>query len=191
MKHNSVFRFALGAIRYPSQAWRRLREIARILSAPSVDTDVASDAPPDVELIPVTPDSPDHATVIAMYVDNPSPYVNGPTSEEQLQDDLARGDRFYLLRNEKGEYVGVRGFDPSKSRLQNTVTDYRHRGGGYQLVAGKKLMAMLAAEGFTEFHSTVMKKNTRIQRMMRAVGWEMTPDPDNPDLIRAVLKYKK
>lgn len=72
--------------------------------------------------------------------------------------------------------------------LQNTITDYRHRGKGYQLAAGVKLRMLLANDGHTEFRAAVLRTNTRIQRTMKASGWEMEPDPDNPDLIRGTLR---
>jgi len=149
---------------------------------------VASDALADVELIPVESDESLQGILIAMYSDNPSPFVEGPKSAELLQENLGRGLRFFLIVNGEKEYVGARAFNPSMKTLQNTVTDYRHRGKGYQLAAGSKLMKFLAKEGHTEFHALVLRTNTRIQRTMHAAGWEMEPDPDNPNMIRGTLR---
>jgi len=188
MNPHSRLRFGLGIIRHPSQAWRRIREITRIAFAPSLSDRVPADALADVEVIPVVMDKSLQERLVAMYVDNPSPFVFGPKSTERLQEKIDRGIRFFLVRNSKGEYVGARAFVPSKKMLQNTVTDYRHRGKGYQLAAGRKLMKLLANEGYNEFHALVLRTNTRIQRTMQTAGWEMEPDPDNPNMIRAILR---
>lgn len=160
-------------------------------SAPSVSNKVSSDVLADVDVIAVASDESLQEGLVAMYVDNPSPYVRGPKSIQQLQEKLNRGIRYYLVVNDKGEYVGARAFDPSKKTLRNTVTDYHHRGKGYQVAAGHKLRRLLADEGHTEFRATVLRTNTRIQRTMQASGWEMEPDPNNPDLILGTLRLDK
>ena len=184
MNPHSRLRFVLGIIRHPSQAWRRIREVVRMVAAPSLSDKVPSDVYADVELIPIVSDQSLRERLVAMYLDNPSPFVFGPKSTDKLQENLDRGIRYFLVVNRKGEYVGARSFDPSKKMLQYTVTDYRHRGKGYQLAAGDKLVKLLAKEGYTKFHALVLRTNTRIQRTMQAAGWEMEPDPDKPHMIR-------
>ena len=191
MNPHSRLRFVLGIARHPSQAWRRIREATRIALAPSLSARVPSDALADVEVIPVVTDKSLQERLVAMYVDNPSPFVFGPKSIERLQEKKDRGIRFFLVRNSRGEYVGARAFVPSKKTLQNTVTDYRHRGKGCQVAAGRKLMKLLANEGYNEFHALILRTNTRIQRTMHAAGWDMEPDPDNPDLIRGTLRLDR
>lgn len=188
MNPHSRLRFVLGIVRHPSQAWRRIREVTRIALAPSLSDRVPSGALADVEVIPVVTDESLQERLVAMYVDNPSPFVFGPKSTERLQEKIDRGIRFFLVRNSEGEYVGARAFVPSKKMLQNTITDYRHRGKGYQLAAGRKLMRLLANEGYNEFHALVLRTNTRIQRTMQTAGWEMEPDPNNPNMIRGILR---
>ena len=188
MNPHSKLRFVLGIIRHPSQAWPRFREIIRIVFAPSLSDSVPSDASADVELIPVVSDESLQERLVAMYLDNPSPFVFGPKTTEQLQENLDLGIRFFLVVNSKEEFVGARAFNPSMKTLQNTITDYHHRGKGYQLAAGDKLKKLLAKEGYTELHALVLRTNTRIQRTMQAAGWEMEPDPDNPKMIRGTLR---
>ena len=191
MNPHSKLKFVLGIIRHPSQAWRRIRELIQMASAPSLSDRVPSDALADVEVIPVVSDQSLRERLVAIYMDNPSPFSRGPMSMEELQEKLDRGIRFFLVENSKGEYVGVRAFDPSKKTLRNIVTDYHHRGKGYQLAAGHKLRKLLASEGYTEFHATMLRTNTRIQREMQAAGWKMEPDPDNPDLILGTLRLDR
>lgn len=191
MNPHSRLRFGLGIARHPSQAWRRIREITRIALAPSLSDRVPSDALADVEVVPVVMDKSLQERLVAMYVDNPSSFVFGPKSTERLQEKIDRGIRFFLVRNSRREYVGARAFDPSKKTLQYTVTEYRSRGKGYQLSAGDKLRKLLAKEGHMEFRATVLRTNTRIQRTMHAAGWDMEPDPDNPDLIRGTLRLHR
>ena len=188
MNRHSRLIFALGAIRHPRQAWRRFRELAQIAIAPSLGDRVPSDALADVELIPVESDESLQGILIAMYSDNPSPFVIAPKSAENLQEYLGSGIQFFLIVNGEKEYVGARAFNPSTKMLLGSVTDYRHRGKGYQLAAGIKLRNFLAKEGHTEFHALVLCTNTRMQRNMHAAGWEMEPDPDNPDMIRGTLR---
>ena len=188
MNPHSKLKFFLGIIRHPSQSWRRIQELMRIVCAPSLSVSVPSGVLTDVEVIPVLADESLQERLVAMYVDNPSPYANGPKSTEQLQEELACGIRFFMFENRKGEFVGARAFDPTTKTVQYAVTDFRHRGKGYQLAAGHKLKKLLAYEGHTELRATVLRRNTRIQRVMQAAGWEMEPDPDNPDLIRGTLR---
>ena len=72
--------------------------------------------------------------------------------------------------------------------LQNAITNFNHRGKGYQVAAGYNLMMMLAAEGLDEIGTTVMRSNSRMQRLMISRGWLMKPDDQDPDLIRGVLR---
>lgn len=143
---------------------------------------------PDVGLIPVSSDTRHQEILVTLYADNPSPYVYGPKSIEQLRANLARGIQYYLVTNSDGDIVGCRGFDSSKMSLQNTVTAYQFRGNGYQLAAGLQLIKILAEAGHTEFRSAVLRSNTRIQRTMRAAGWTLEPDPADPDLLRGVYR---
>jgi hypothetical protein len=123
-----------------------------------------------------------------MYMDNPSPYVHGPKTAEQLQEKLVQGIQFFLIVNCGGEFVGARAFEPGRKTLQNSVTDFRHRGNGYQLASGPRLRKIPAKAGHTEFLVAVLRTNTRVQRSLRAAGWKMKPHPDDPDLIRGTLR---
>jgi hypothetical protein len=191
MNPHGNLKFVLSIIRHPRQAWPRIRELTRMASAPSLSNRVPSDNLANVEMLPVVSDEALRARLVAMYTDNPSPYVRGPLSIEQLQEKLDRGIRYYLVTNRKGEYVGARAFDPSKKMLRNTVSDFRHRGKGYQLAAGKKLRELLANEGYTEFRAAVLRTNTRIQRQMEAAGWKMAPDPNDPNLVLGTLRLDR
>jgi hypothetical protein len=188
MNPHSNLKFVFSIFVHPSQAWRRIRELKQMASEPSLDNKVPSDAPPDVELIPVSSDASLQEELVAVYGNNPSPYVQGPKSIGQLQEKLDRGIRYFLVRNSEGETVGARAFDPSKKMLRNSVSDYRHRGKGYHLAGGRELRKLLASEGHTEFRAIVLRSNTRVQRTMQAAGWVMKPDPDNADLILATLR---
>jgi len=190
MNPHSNLKFVLGIFLRPSQAWQRIRELKRMAAEPSLSNKVPSDALPDVEVIPVSSDESLQNRLVAMYQDNPSPYVRGPKSIEQLQEKLDRGIKYFLVLNDKGEYVGARAFDPGKNMLRNSVSDYYHRGKGYHLAGGRELRKILAREGYTEFRAIVLRTNTRVQRTMQAAGWEMEPDPDNPDLIHATLRLE-
>ena len=95
MKSHSKLRFFLGIIRYPSQAWRRIRELTRIVSAPSLGDKVPSDVLTDIQVIPVGSDPSLQEKLVAMYMDNPSPFVNGPKSTEQLREEKDRGISFF------------------------------------------------------------------------------------------------
>lgn len=190
MNPHSKLRFVLGIIRHPGQAWRRIRELLRIATSPSLSAVVPADALVDVEVIPVESDEKLQDKLVAMYMDNPSPYVHGPKTIEQLQEKLAHGIQFFLIVNSKGECVGARAFDANRKTLQNAVTDFHHRGNGYQLASGPKIRELLAKEGHTEFHVTVLRTNTRVLRTMQAAGWEIEPHSDDPDLIRGTLRLK-
>ncbi len=102
VKPHSIFRFILGVIRHPSQAWKRIREVTRSVSAPSLSDTIQLEALADVEVIPVESDQLLQEKLVAMYMDNPSPFVYGPMSSEQLQEEKDRGIRFFLVRNNKG-----------------------------------------------------------------------------------------
>ena len=54
-------------------------------------------------------------------------------------------------------------------------------------VTKPKLRALLIEEGYREFRGVVMRSNTRMHRAMIASGWELRPDPDNPELLRGRL----
>jgi len=163
----------------------------RIATAPSLNVVVPSDALADVEVIPVASDEKLQEKLVTMYMNNPSPYVHGPKTREQLQVKLANGIQFFLVVNRNGEYVGARSFDPSRKSLQNAVIDYEHRGFGYLLASGPKIRNLLAKDGHTEFRVTVLRTNTRVQRTMQAAGWEMEPHPDDPDLICGTLRLDR
>lgn len=190
MKYHSRLRFALGAVRHPGEFWRRIREISRIVMAPPAGNEITAVAEVAVDLIPIGDDEFLRANVVRIYSENPSPFVHGSKTLEALRTSMEKGLRFFLIANREGELVGVRAFNPAKNRLQSTVTEYRHRGKGYQLAAGKKLMDLLYSEGHTEFHSIVLRSNTRIQRTMAVAGWKMEPDPKNPELLKCVIKRK-
>lgn len=191
MKSHNLVRFIGGLIRHPSQFLGRIRELRRIFSAPDMKATVPMDDKVDVDLVPVQSNKALQERLVLMYADNPSPYVFGPKSKEDLEKNLDRGVRYFLVTNSDGEYVGARAFDPNTKLLQSTVTDFRHRGHGYQVSAGFELMMMLADEGNTEVRANVMISNTRIQRAMIARGWKMSPDAENPELIRGVLNLKE
>lgn len=189
MNPHSNLKFVLGIFLHPSQVWRRIRELKQMATEPSLSKKVPSDAMPAVKVIPVSSDESLQYRLVAMYKDNPSPYVRGPKSIEQLQEKLDRGIRYFLVLNNKGEYVGARAFDPGKKMLRNAVSDYHHRGNGYYLAGDHELRKLLASEGYTELRAIVLRTNTRVRRTMQAAGWEMKPDPNNPDLIRATLRF--
>ena len=56
------------------------------------------------------------------------------------------------------------------------------------MAGGRKLREQLTAEGITEFRSIVLKSNTRVQRAMQAAGWDMEPDPNDSNILNAVLR---
>ena len=188
MKSNSTARFILGILRHPSQAFQRYRELRRIAKEPPLESQIPMDKFAYVELHEATENSELHEQLVELYANNPSPYVNGPMTIEKLRECLSRGVRYFLVANDKGDYVGARAFDPGKAFLQNAITDHRFRGKGYQVAAGHALLVLLAGEGYSEVGTTVFKSNSRMQRVMIARGWEMSPDAHNPELIRGVLK---
>lgn len=185
---HSIGKFALSIFRHPSETWRRFRELARIATAPPLEQRVSCDALPEVEVVPVLTDRALQEKLVAMYRDNLSPDVRGPQTIAELQERLDRGIRFYLIRSSDGDFVGARAFDPAKKLLRNTVTDFHHRSKGYQLAAGDKLRELLAREGHTEFRSIVLRRNTRMQRALQASGFELHPDPNDPNLIHGILR---
>ena len=191
MKSHNLVRFVAGLIRHPSQFRGRIRELRQISSAPDMKSTVSMDDMPSVDLVPVLSNKALQERLVSMYVDNPSPYVFGPRTIEALEEHLDRGVRYFLVTKDDGEYVGARAFDPNTKLSQSTVTDFRHRGHGYQVSAAHVLMIMLAGEGYTEIRANVMSSNTRMLRAMIARGYEMSPDAENPKLIRGVLSLKK
>jgi len=156
-----------------------------------METTVSIDDKVGVDLVPVKSNKPLQERLVSMYADNPSPYVTGPKTNEALEEDLNRGVRYFLITNDDGEYIGARAFDPNTKLLQSTVTDFRLRGHGYQVSAGYDLMMMLADEGYTEIRANVWSSNTRIQRAMIALGWRLSPDAENPELIRGVMNLTR
>ena len=184
-------RFVLGILRHPDQAWPRLREMYRIITAPPESSIVPTAVLPDVSLIPVTQTDALGATLVEMYAANPSPFVSGPTGLEELERSLNRGIRYFLVANDRREIVGARAFDPQLKLLQSIVTDYRFRGHGYQLGAGKVLIGLLAKEGHEELRVAVYRGNTRMLRTLAAEGWQLKADPANPALIVGTLYQGK
>ena len=183
-----VVRFALGILRHPAQARLRLRELSRILRAPGVSRPVTSHGPPpQVEVVPVTGLDAVGQELVGIYARNPSPFVSGPATLDELAVALAAGVRYFLVLNAAGAAVGVRGFDPKSKRLLSAVTDFPYRGQGYHLVAAAKVRATLAREGHREFRSAVLRSNTRMRRAMTAAGWHLSPDPVNRNLLRGTL----
>ena len=163
-------------------------ETFRILAAPPLGKEISFDSLAEVELVPVTASDSLGEQLVELYDCNPSPFVSGPTDLERLTELLNRDMRYYLVMNSVGQVVGARAFDPVSQMLLHTVTDYHHRGNGYQFGAGKKLMRHLAEEGFHEFRAAVYRSNTRIQRNMAAAGWEMESHPDNPGIVRGKIR---
>ncbi len=183
-----VLRFALGIVRHPRQARQRLRELLRIAAAPSVNKAIAADSEPaKVRLIPVTAPDGLGEQLVGIYRRNPSPFVAGPVTLEELRLSLDSGIRYFLFANAQGMFVGVRAFDPQGNRLLSAVTDFPFRGKGYHLSASTKLREQLAQEGYREFRSAVLRSNTRMQRAMLAAGWHLAPDPNDPSLLRGTL----
>lgn len=181
-------RFVLGILRHPRQAWRRLRELYRIVTAPPESSVVSTGSLSDVDLIPVTQIDTLGRKLVEMYANNPSPFVSGPASIDKLELSMSQGVRYYLVANDRGEFVGARAFDPDKKLLLSRVTDYRYRGRGYQLSASKKMFRHLIKEGHKEIYTAVYRDNSRMLRTMAAEGWRLEADPDNPDLIRGTIK---
>ncbi len=180
-------RFVLGILRHPRQAWRRLRELYRIVAAPPESSIVPTGSLPDVNLIPVTQTDMLGRKLVEMYARNPSPFVSGPAGIDALEFSMTQGVRYFLVANDRGEMVGARAFDPDKKLLLSIVTDYRFRGRGYQLSAGKKLIRHLAEEGHKELRTAVFRGNSRMLRTMAAEGWHLEADPYNPDLIQGTI----
>ena len=189
MIRSPTLRFALGILRHPSQAWRRLREISHMAAAPPLSKAISADSRVEVEVVPVSAADSLGEQLVEIYAHNPSPFSSGgPSSLEQLARRMDKGIRHFLVVNGQGETVGARAFDPKKKLFINTVTDFACRGKGYQLSAGVKLRKLLIEEGYREFRCNVMRSNTRILRALVAAGWKLEPHPDNPDLIRGTLR---
>ena len=188
MKLNHIFKFLLGIVRHPRETGMRLRELKRIAAEPSITSTIPMNKMVNITIVPVTNDSSLQNQIVAMYAQNPSPYVHGPNTMEKLHDYISRGIRYFLFANDDGDYVCARAYDPNTNLLQNAITDFNHRGKGYQVAAGHAVMTLLADEGLDEVGTTVMKSNTRMQRIMIARGWKMTPDAQNSDLIRGILR---
>ena len=181
-------RFALGILRHPGQAWRRLRELFRIAAAPALGKPLLADNTVEVEVVPVTDADSLGEKLVEIYARNPSPFVTGPTSLKKLTRRMARGVRHFLVLNGQGEAVGVTAFDTKNKMFCNSVTDFAFRGKGYQFTADIKLQKLLIDEGYREFCGFVMRKNTRMRRALASAGWKMEPDPDNPELFRGRLR---
>jgi len=182
-----MLKFVLGILRHPSQTWHRSREMIRIAFAPPMSKRISADSLPDVTVIPVDASDGLGEHLVDIYKRNPSPYVHGPTSTEQLDQRIRTGLRHFLVVNENGDFVGARAFDPATKLLLNTVTVFRFRGGGYQISASQKMRELLANEGYQEFRCAIFAKNTRVHRALITAGWGVVPDPENPDLLRGTL----
>ncbi|RLA39587.1 MAG: hypothetical protein DRR42_27010 [Gammaproteobacteria bacterium] len=180
-------RFALGILRHPGQAGPRLRELFRIAAEPPISKAINTNEKVQVKLIFVDATESLKSDLVDMYRRNPSPFVVGPKTRKELQRDLDKGFKYYLVRNSSGKTVGARAFDPKLSMLIGTVTDFDARGRGYQLHAGKMLRERLANEGVKEFRAVVIRTNTRIQRAMIAEGWKLEPHPSKPEMLRGTL----
>ena len=192
MKSSVYLRFFLGVIKHPTEFFHRLRELRRIASEPTIDRSVPMNDVVDVEIVPVPHDDVAlREELVRMYADNPSPYLHGPKTMETFLNCSNRGVRYFLFANADGEYVCARSYDPSTGLLQNAVTDFNHRGKGYQVGAGFAVMKLLHDEGKHEVRTTLLKSNTRMQRLMIARGWKIEEDKNNPDLLRGTLDLDK
>ena len=188
MKSKIYLRFILGVIKHPTQFSQRLRELRRISTEPDLNQSVPMNDVVDVKIVPVPAgDESLRQELVRMYADNPSPYLNGPKTMEKFLQCSSRGVRYFLFANSDGEYVCARSYDSATGLLQNAVTDFNHRGKGYQVAAGFSVMKLLYDEGLREVKTTVLKSNSRMQRLMMARGWEIEDDEKNPDLLRGTL----
>lgn len=183
-----LLRFVLGIIRHPSEAGARLRELRRIAAQPPVSKKIERKENVEVSLISVEATDALGEELVDIYVRNPSPYVVGPKTTSDLQRDLDKGFRFFLVKNAAEETVGVRGFDPNLKQAIATVTDFHQRGKGYQVYAGILMRRLLSKEGVDEFRGVVVRSNTRIQRAMLAEGWTLEPHPTKPEMLLAKIK---
>jgi len=141
-----------------------------------------------VDVIPVTTTDALGDQLVRIYADNPSPFVSGPTNLRMLAHAIDKGIRYYLVVNGDGETVGARAFESDTQRLVGSVTDFPHRGKGYQISAAAIVRRRLAEEGFNVFHCEVLRNNERQLRKMAAQGWEMTPHATKPDILCGVLR---
>ena len=188
MKSKIYLRFMLGVIKHPTQFSQRLRELRRISTEPDLNRSVPMNDVVHVDIVPVPPgDRALREELVRMYADNPSPYLHGPKSMEKFLECTGRGVRYFLFANSDGEYVCARSYDPNTGLLQNAVTDFNHRGKGYQVGAGFAVMKLLYDEGLHEVKTTLLKSNSRMQRLMIARGWTIEDDDKNPDLLRGTL----
>ncbi len=188
MKSNIYLRFVLGVIKHPTEFYNRVRELRRIAREPAIDRAVPMNDVVDVDIVPVPHDDPAlRLELVRMYADNPSPYVHGPKTMEKFLECSGRGTRYFLFANSDGEYVCARSYDPVTGLLQNAITDFNHRGKGYQMGAGFAVMRLLYDEGLREVRTTLLKSNSRMQRLMIARGWKIEDDRNNPDLLRGTL----
>jgi hypothetical protein len=192
MKSNIYLRFVLGVLRHPTELIHRLRELRRIAAEPDLDRSVPMNDVVDVNIIPVPADDAAlREALVRMYADNPSPYLHGPKTMEKFRECSSRGVRYFLFANNDGEYVCARSYDPRTGLLQNAVTDFNHRGKGYQVGAGFAVMKLLYDEGNREVKTTLMRSNSRMQRLMISRGWTIEDDKNNPDLLRGTLDLRK
>jgi hypothetical protein len=191
MKFRIYTRFILGVIKHPTEILSRYRELRRIAAEPSLDRAVPMNDVVDVDIVPVTSDPALREELVRMYADNPSPYLHGPKTMETFRECTERGTRYFLFSNADGEYVCARSYDPTTGLLQGAVTDFKHRGKGYQVSAGFAIMKLLHDEGMSEVKTTLLKSNSRMQRLMISRGWVIEQDSGNTDLLRGTLDLDK
>lgn len=188
MKVPTKLRFLLGIARHPSQVRSRIRELYRISTVSKVERSVPVNRPVQVDVIPVTRTDALGDQLVKIYADNPSPFVSGPTNLRMLARGFEKGVRYYLVVNGDGETVGARAFESDTKRLVGSVTDFPHRGKGYQINAAAIVRKRLAEEGFNVFHCEVMRDNERQLRKMASQGWEMKPHATKSDILCGVLR---
>jgi acetyltransferase len=107
------------------------------------------------------------------------------------QIDYARAMAFVALSPDQEELLGVvrLAADPDYTRAEYAIvvrSDLKNRGIGWELM--RHLIHYAESEGLRDLHGTVLAANTAMLKMCQALGFHITPDPEDLALCEVQLK---
>jgi len=94
------------------------------------------------------------------------------------------------VAGEPSEFIGAvhLAADPDYVRAEYAVmvrSDLKGHGLGWLLM--QRLIAYAKEEGLKELHGAVLRENTTMITMCKELGFEVSPDAEDPSLVRVAL----
>ena len=167
-----TIKHVLGWILRPRLAYRRIREMRWIRTAPPLRDDLPLDHLPKLELVLAETEEQLRA-VLGIYKRCPSSLVIAPRSWAKLQEHLADNKEFYLARNEQGDYIAAIGWLLDKDMAAYLASDYKYRRGGIGLATKIALLDIKRKQGVKRAYGQILRKNTRYLSTNLTLGYKI------------------